>query len=346
MDREAALTLLAELVQAHGPVGDERDIDKVILKHFESTGLKVWQDGATNIYAHLPGDGPTVMVCAHKDEIGFVVNDVLDNGRLRIENIGGSFPWKYGEGPVEFIADDGSLLRGILSAGSIHARKGPVTKLRTENAWTWDDATVFTGLSKEEVLAKGVHIGSRGVVSKERKGLERLGDYVGCYAMDDRIGCAAVIGALQAVLASDQKPKANLYFVITHGEEIGMIGAVRAAHHLKLDACIAIDTSPVNYDHPLEMNDSPVVWYREATYNNKPECDRVVELANQLGFGAQPVIYAGAASDAGRIKQHGLADRTVCFGPARDNSHGFEIAHADALPNVIQLLVAYLNQFE
>jgi putative aminopeptidase FrvX len=67
-------------------------------------------------------------------------------------------------------------------------------------------------------------------------------------------------------------------------------------------------------------------------------------LGKELGFGAQACVYAASGSDAGRIKREGLAGRTVCFGFARDNSHGYEIAHRDSLVNVFRLLVAYLNQ--
>jgi putative aminopeptidase FrvX len=87
----------------------------------------------------------------------------------------------------------------------------------------------------------------------------------------------------------------------------------------------------------------PVVWYRERAYHNKAECDRLLSLAAGLGFGAQACLYAASGSDAGRIKDLGLADRTVCFGFARDNSHGYEIAHVDAIANVTRLLIAYLQ---
>jgi len=35
-----------------------------------------------------------------------------------------------------------------------------------------------------------------------------------------------------------------------------------------------------------------------------------------------------------------------CFGFARDNSHGYEIAHVDSLVNVTRLLLAYLKGME
>ena len=64
MEREAMLTLLQELITCHSPASDESEIEPIIRREFEATGATVWQDGSTNIYAHLPGDGPKVMIAA------------------------------------------------------------------------------------------------------------------------------------------------------------------------------------------------------------------------------------------------------------------------------------------
>ena len=344
MTQDQLLSLLSELLSRHGPPGEEGEVDAVVRREFEATGLKVWQDGATNIYAHLPGRGPKVMVAAHKDELGLLVTEVLADGRLKVTNIGGAIPWKYGEGPVDVIADDGSIVRAILSVGSVHTRVGPVAELRTSRALTWDLTTLFTGLSPQELAAAGVHVGSRAVVARERKSLQRLGPYIASYAMDDRMGLVALIAGLKKMAQTSQpESRPDLTFVATHGEEIGMIGAVRAARLLQPDICIALDTSPVTPDTPTSLDARPIIWYAEATYNSKADSDTLLRLADELGFGAQPCVYTAAGSDAGRVKQYGLADRTVAFGFPRDNSHGYEIAHADSLAKVTQLLVAYLN---
>jgi len=347
VNRDEMLALLSELIACHSPPGEEREIEAVIRRRFESTGAEVWQDDATNLYAHLPGRGSKVMVCAHKDELGMAVTEVREDGRLQVENCGGSRPWKYGEGPVDVIADDGSVVRGILSVGSVHTRTGPVSELDRTRPLTWDLVTVFTGLSQAELCAKGVHVGSRAVVARERKQVQRLGDHIASFALDDRMGLTALIAGLQEMARSfspamDGRP--DLYFVATHGEEVGMLGAVRAAQLLRPDVCVALDTSPVAHGTPLVVDARPVIWYRERAYHNKAECDKLLRLADELGFGAQPCLYAASGSDAGRIKEVGLAGRTACFGFARDNSHGFEIAHVDSLVNVTQLLVEYLNQ--
>ena len=345
MNRDQMIRLLSELIVCHSPAGEEREVDAVLRREFESTGAKVWQDGATNLYAHLPGPGTRVMVCAHKDEIGMAVTAVTEDGRLGVENCGGARPWKYGEGPVDVIADDGSTVRGILSVGSVHTKSGPIPELDRDRALTWDLVSIFTGMGAEELAGRGVHVGSRVVVARERKQLQNLGSYIASFALDDRMGLVSVIAGLRELAQPTAAPNLpDLTFVATHGEEVGMLGAVRAARAIQPEVCVALDTSPVAHGTPLSLDARPVVWYRERSYHNKDECDTLLRLASELGFGAQACLYEASGSDAGRIKEMGLADRTVCFGFARDNSHGYEIAHVDAIANVTQLLVAYLRQ--
>jgi putative aminopeptidase FrvX len=285
------------------------------------------------------------MVCAHKDEIGMAVTSVKDDGRLGVENCGGARPWKYGEGPVDVIADDGGTLRGILSVGSVHTKSGPIPELDRDRALTWDLVTIFTGLDVHTLTERGIHVGSRAVVARERKQLQHLGSYIASFALDDRMGVVAIMAALRELAdARYTKELPDLTFVATHGEEVGMLGAVRAARALQPEVCVALDTSPVAHGTPLSLDARPVVWYRERAYHNKDECDRLLRLASELGFGAQSCLYEASGSDAGRIKELGLADRTVCFGFARDNSHGYEVAHVDSIGNVTRLLVAYLRQ--
>jgi putative aminopeptidase FrvX len=341
MTEEQMLKLLQELISCHSPAGDEQEIEQVIIREFEATGADVWKDGADNIYAHIAGDGPKVMVTAHKDEIAMIVTHVLDNGRLKVKNLGGSFPWKYGEGPVDIIADDGSVVRAILSVGSIHTRTGPISELADKRPLTWDMVTLYTGLSAEELKAKGIHPGSRAVVARERKQIQYLGDTIASFALDDRMGLVSIIAAIRDI--KDAKLPLDLYFVATTMEEIGLIGGIRAAKVIEPEVFIALDTSPATHDTPVVVDARPVVWYGEAVFHRKADCDLLLRLADDLGFGAQAAVYSGAASDAAGVKRTGSADRTVAFGFARDNSHGFEIAHSHSLVNVKDLLVAFLK---
>ena len=54
MTQEEMLVLLEEMLRSHGPVGDEREIDAVLMREFAATGAKTWQDGMSNIYRASP----------------------------------------------------------------------------------------------------------------------------------------------------------------------------------------------------------------------------------------------------------------------------------------------------
>ena len=344
MSKEESLALLAELLASHGPNGDEGEIDAVVLREFAATGARNWQDGASNIIAHVSGNGPRVMVAAHKDELGLIVTHVPADGLLRVKPLGGPYPWKYGEGPLDIIADDGTIVPAVLSLGSTHTRSGPMGEFRRGvRTPDWNDVTLFAGLDGDALLQLGVHVGSRAVVARERKQLRRLPhDQIASFALDDRMGLVSLIAALRQLV--QEPPGPDLYLVATTGEEIGFLGAIRAAQVLQPEIMIALDTSPVTPETPTAVDARPVIWYGEAAFNNKADCDTLLRLANELGFGAQPVVYDAAGSDAGGVKQMGLAARTMAFGFARTNSHGYEIAHAQSLGNVTDLLLAYLRQ--
>ena len=98
MTQEEMLKLLEELTTSHGPIGDERQVEAVVLREFEATGVKTWQDAMSNIVGHLPGAGPRVMVVAHKDELGMIVTHVPPDGNLRVLPLGGPKPWNMAKG--------------------------------------------------------------------------------------------------------------------------------------------------------------------------------------------------------------------------------------------------------
>ena len=344
LNKADMLTLLEEMLASHGPIGDEREIDAVVLREFRATGARNWQDDMSNIYAQLPGDGPRVMVAAHKDELGLIVTHVEGDGRLRVKPLGGAMPWKYGEGPLDVIADDGDIVTAILSFGSTHTRSGAMGEFR-RGARTpgWHDVTLFTGLTPDELGRRGVHVGSRAVIARCRKRLNQLpNDHIASFAFDDRMGLTSLVFALRHLLR--QPVAADLYLVATTAEETGYLGARRAAQVLRPDIMVALDTSPVTPDTPTTLDARPVVWYDEDAPNTLSDCNALVRLAGELGFGAQPVVYEHAGSDAGGVRRVGLADRSVALGFPRLNSHGYEIARADSLVNVTGLLLAWLRQ--
>jgi putative aminopeptidase FrvX len=47
------------------------------------------RDGMGSLIMHKKGKGPKIMVAAHMDEVGFLVQDIQENGQITLSMIGG-----------------------------------------------------------------------------------------------------------------------------------------------------------------------------------------------------------------------------------------------------------------
>ena len=106
-----------------------------------------------------------------------MVKRVDDGGRLAVSKVGGSFPWVWGEGPVDVLGDRDQLT-GVLSFGSRHISDESPNKARTEKAVRWRDAWVETMRDEAALAAAGVRPGSRVVptaIASGRCGWGRTG---------------------------------------------------------------------------------------------------------------------------------------------------------------------------
>src|SRR5689334_2214306 len=140
--REALARSLTELVELHSPSGVESAVDAYLMKRLGEIGRPV-KDGAGNIVLRVEGrePGPLRAVLAHKDEIGGIVKRVNDKGQLAVVKLGGSFPWVWGEGPVDVLGRHTSV-PGVLSFGSRHVSDESDHKRELEHAVRWQDAWV------------------------------------------------------------------------------------------------------------------------------------------------------------------------------------------------------------
>ena len=178
-------------------------------------------DGGGNIVVRLVGrePGPLRAVLAHKDEIGALVKRIDEDGRLHCQTLGDAHPWIWGEGPVDVIGRNETVL-GVLSFGARHvSEESPQRKQLDDTPLRWRDAWVETKRSGEALAEAGVTAGTRVVPTRSRKPPVRLGDggeYVAAYALDDRAAVAALL-----MLAERLEPLHDVELVFTAREEIG-----------------------------------------------------------------------------------------------------------------------------
>ena len=121
------LEVLKELSDAFGPSGFEDDVVEVIKKHCKD--MIVENDAMNNVFSRLKSNGNkkiTVMLDAHTDEVGFMVQAINDNGLLSIVKLGGWHNTTIPAHTVYIKNRDGELIRGITTSKPSQDRKSVV----------------------------------------------------------------------------------------------------------------------------------------------------------------------------------------------------------------------------
>ena len=75
-----------------GLSGNELAVAEHVAAAFRPYADEVKIDRLNNVIAHVKGEGPKVVFCAHIDEIGLMVVKIEEDGTLRMGNVGGVDP--------------------------------------------------------------------------------------------------------------------------------------------------------------------------------------------------------------------------------------------------------------
>jgi putative aminopeptidase FrvX len=348
------IDLLQELCLAYGPSGQEEQIRQVCERELRASCEQVWTDEAENLIGYIQGrstetresGGPfAIRIMAHMDENSMIVKRINPDGTLRVNALGGLHAGNLGQGPVDILAD-GDVLPGILAYGSMHTtpesksvdaiKKGPIE---------WEDVSIFTRRSDEELKSMGVHPGTRVVVSKSRRQLVRIQDCVGGPFLDNRAGLLIVLAAIAHLRETEVPPAEDVYVVMSTQEEVNAAGASFASRKLPGELTFAVDVGPVAAEYHTVLSDDPIVVYRDSTtLYTKSVADRLMELGQQLGMTPQAATFESYTSDASTAKRLGHSARAAMLCVPTANTHGYEIVVGNGLVQTAKLLAVYLQE--
>ncbi len=224
------LNLIKTLTAPRAISGREKAISDKILTLIAPLSDKCYNDPMGSLIAFKKGTAPdgerkTVMLCAHMDEIGFLVTFIEESGMIRVAPIGGINPVAAAFTTVVF----GNGVKGILvpDAGTAPA------DLKVEKLY------VDIGAKDKKEAERKVAIGD--FCALECKITRLCGRRVAGRPMDDRIGCAVLIKIAEALKESPVRD--DVYFVFSVQEEVGLRGANTAAYAINPDYAFAYDVT-------------------------------------------------------------------------------------------------------
>lgn len=183
-------------------------------------------DALGNLIALKKGKGDKkIMLCAHMDEIGFIVNYIEENGMIRVGTLGG-------------------IRLAAASYTTVVSNKG-VNGAFCANADTSvsdyksDVMYIDIGAKNRKEAQRYVSIGDTFVCTPSLTKL--LGTRVCGRPIDDRVGCLALLELAERF--ANVKTNVSIYYVFSVQEEVGCRGSKPATFAIAPDIALCFDVT-------------------------------------------------------------------------------------------------------
>jgi putative aminopeptidase FrvX len=306
-----SLKLIKDLSQAFGPSGFEDDVI-VAAKKYVPKGYKTQRDTMLNFYMQKPGhdeNKPTVLVEAHSDEIGLIVQAVKENGTITFLPLGGWVPATLSAQRVRIRNREGQLITGVIAAKMHHFGGGE------EPPPTLASMVIDIGASSKNEVINDYKINTGCPVIPHSE-FERQGDILIAKAFDDRLGCAAVLELLDTFKGTDLP--VNLTGVLSSQEEVGIRGAKSVANRVKPDLAICFEGAPAD-DTLVEkqlsqtaMGKGPMLRHIDSGMITNPRLLRfVLTTAETAGIPVQQAVRSRGSTNGSWYHTAGLGIPTL-----------------------------------
>ena len=231
---ESSFNIIAALSNLHGVSGRETAVCSAVAELLRPYAPDVRCDDG-NVIAHVGQDAakPTLLFCAHLDQVGFLVTDITPDGFLRIGSVGGIDHRLLLGQPVT--VEGAETLSGVISILPPHLLKG-------EQAVPEDSQLcVDLGFDSAETLKDKVSRGDAvyfATSCRKMQGTRMTGS-----ALDDRCGAASLILAAEQISRMQDLPCNVTFAFVGQEERSGHRGAKRAAFAETPDYAIAVDVT-------------------------------------------------------------------------------------------------------
>lgn len=303
------IELMKELCALPGPSGCEDAVRAFVLKRVKPFADEIRTDAIGNVMVFRKGrkalDRP-VAVCAHMDEVGVIIKKITEDGMLKFGFVGGVDPRVVIGRPVRF-----GDVPGVIGIKAVHLTTAAErrTMPKTKNLY------IDIGATSRAAAEKLVSLGDYGVFDSA---VVEFGDgLIKAKAIDDRVGCAALLRLLE------DEPPVDTWFCFTVQEETGLRGAASMAFALDpgfamvLEGTTAADLAEVKgADAVCRVRGGVVLPFMDgATIYDAALFELLRDACTKRGIPWQTKTRVAGGTDAGRIHRSRAGVR-VCAAAA------------------------------
>ena len=331
--------LIIALSSIFGPTGCEDRVSEAIKPIAEKYCDKVFLDRMGNLVGKISlGNSEKrkkIMLSAHLDEVGFMIEQITERGMLTFGTLGG-IDSSVLAGKSVLVGNEKELIRGVICSKAIHHKSGSERNSATDSEKLYIDL----GLSSREEAEKYVSVGDFATFDLFTENLlfGKNNDTMRCKALDDRMGCAALIEIMKRLNAEKPDIDLDVYFCFTVREEIGNSGAEVIAERIAPDYALVFESTAVGDipDAPsskrvAELSKGAVISVADrSTIYDKELITLAFELAKKENIPLQVKKYLSGGNDAGHIHKSGVGVRALAISvPTRYLHSPACVAHYD-----------------
>lgn len=346
MDEAARRALLDDVVvltEMIGPTGHEAPVQDWLEARWRAAGCATHRSRVGNLFAHVGGRGPKLVIAAHADEIGLRVKSITPDGHVRLTaGTGGSETnppnTTYVAQPCVVVTPEGHV-DGVVGAATGHVMN---RAQREDRRLDWGDLFLDVGArSADEARAWGVHVGAPVVFKTPTR---RIGAHLVGKAMDDRAALAVMTHLAERV--DRDRLAFDLWLASTVQEEVGLVGASSVEGFdlaIALEIGLAGDVPTVGLEHvPARLGGGPILGHKDGTVAYDVRLTRQLErVARREGIDVQHLVFLNFASDGKAFIANGIPSALLAF-PTRYTHSPIECIDEADLVDVLRLLEAFV----
>lgn len=343
--------ILRELTEAPGPSAFEEAVREIMVREYQALGAAIEYDGLGSMLATLPDNnsGPRIMVTAHMDEVGLMVQHITEDGFIRVKLLGGILEQALPGQRWTILGRDGP----VMAVSGMHTIHVIQPALRTQ-VWPLDDIFLDVGArSREEVAALGIRPGD-GIAPFSEFAVMANERYAG-KAWDDRVGLAVMVAAARRIQAENINIPAQIIWVATVQEEIGLRGAQTSVDLARPDLGISLEAG-VSADYPgirptqaqERLGGGPGIFLLDSSMiPNRKLRDFFFEVAAAEGIPLQPNVLSGYGEDGAEIQRFDTGRPTVNITVPTRYLHGHtSIIQRSDFDQAVELLLQVLRRLD
>ena len=346
---EKTLEMIRALSDAPGASGFEEAVTAAARGYIDGIG-RVEEDFLHNLYIYRSeneGGRPVIMLDAHADEVGFIVQAIKPNGTLRFLTLGGWNKNAMVSSKVLVRNAKGEYIPGIIASKPVHHMSAAE---KANLALEVSDMVIDVGAVSMQDAVENYHlrIGEPVVPATKFDYDEAHGVMFG-KAFDCRIGCAVILEVLRRM--QGKTLPCDVAAVLSAQEEIGTRGCKVTVNRVQpdiavvLEGCPADDTFAEPYMIQTALKKGPMLRHIDVSAICAPRYQRwALDLAREKGIPVQEAVRSGGGNNASVFQTSLLGAPSIVVGVPVRYAHSCNcMTTAQDFEASVQLVCALLE---